>query len=55
MGRFCKRKHEYIHTIIPVLGNRNFLKYGKKVVAIIVNTPTNKLAEHEVYFIERCS
>lgn len=44
-----KEKHEYIYTIIPVFGKPKLLKYGKSC-AITVNTPTNKLAEHEVYF-----
>ncbi len=44
-----KENHHYIYNIIPVFGKPKLLKYGKSC-AITVHTPTNKLAEHEVYF-----
>jgi hypothetical protein len=44
-----KEQHEYIYTIIPVFGKPKLLVYGKSC-AIKVNTPTNQLVEHEIYF-----
>ena len=44
-----KAKHQYIYTIIPVFGKPKLLKYGKSC-AISINTPSNELTEHEVYF-----